>query len=127
MRGLISAAVLMLSLDAMANRVGMGHMVREGVTYGANKGFYIAIINESNATRTFDVLAYEADMSTPATDVRLQRRTLRVAAHRSVRMLSVVTELTPSQPKTRFVCIYEENHENARICTRLIAHRSVGH
>lgn len=126
MRWLVSAVSLWVSAHSLAgSQIGMGHMVREGVSYSASKGFYVAMINDSNRLQTLNVSALRADLKTVAGDVRLHSKTIKIGARRTIRMLVVITDLSPSESKTRYICISEKNHEQARICTRLIAHRRV--
>ena len=123
MRGLIVGLWLLPAALANAGTIGMGHMVREGHTRSHTKGFYVAVMNQSPIARTFNVRGIDSDMIAAADDVKLHRAQLRVPPHRTVRLLTRVVGLTPGQPKSRYVCINEENHESTRICTRLVAHR----
>lgn len=123
----------LLALSASAGAVGLGPMVRDGVTDGERKGFYLTLINSERRFETYQAVAIGFDDEGPISEDRvtiLPSRAI-VPADSTRQLLVVVKDLQPSETFRFRVCSQVANPPqgemiHARVCSKLTARRIGG-
>lgn len=117
--------VALAALPTPLAAVGLGPLSRSGMTDGADKGFWLTVMNPEKEPRSFRVYALDQDWQ-PIETVELRPKMPRIAAGRQSRVLAIVRGLEPGESRTVRVCAEEEYQEgqiHARVCSKLTARR----
>lgn len=123
----LAAVVAATLATAPLAAVGLGPLVKEGVTDGPQKGFYLTLIDPYQQRTGFRIYAVGVGTETPADRVTLASPTMNVAATAQRRFLVVARDLAPGESYQFRVCAErietEEVNVHARVCSRLTARR----
>lgn len=114
-------------IAASAGAVGLGPLVKEGVTDGPDKAFYLTLINPYPTREAFRVYAVGLGDEEAATRVRLLNPRIEVPGETNRRFVAIVGELTPGERFTFRLCAERIEHQegsiHARVCSRITARR----
>ena len=125
----VGGLIVALIAAAPAGSVGLGPLVKQGLTDSADKGFYLTIYNPYKEHADFMVYAIGKDDETASQRVRIPTAQIPLASLKSRKFLIVATGLIAGESYTFRVCaerIFEKDQMiHARVCSRLTARRVV--
>lgn len=123
MRGL--ALLLLVAAPALAT--DFGPLVREGITDGPRKGFWLQLRNPYDRAVQFETASLEAADERPAANVSVYPARPMLGSKGSRRLLVVIDGLQPGETRTVRVCAARQPSPRemhyARVCSRLTARR----
>lgn len=117
--------ILLVALPTPLAAVGMGPLSKMGMTDGAEKAFWLSVMNPADQPRTFTLYALDEDWQ-PLEGVDVRPKSPRIAARRQTRVLAIVRGLAPGESRVVRVCaeeLFQEGQIHARVCSKLTARR----
>ena len=127
MRGRLAVLLGVAALASPAAAVGLGPLVKQGVSDGPAKGFYLTLINPYAERAQFAVYAIGADDDVIQHRVEVPIGPLALRARTNRKFMIVAGALTPGETYTFRVCAervtQEEAPIHARVCSRITARR----
>jgi len=130
-RGALPALLLAgAAFAAPALAVGLGPLVKTGVTDGPAKAFYLTVINPYPTAQAFRAYAVGFEDEVPAGRVKIAPADITIGGRKSRRILVIANEMTPGESYPFRVCaerrVKQEGTIHARVCSKLTARRLPG-
>lgn len=130
MRRLLLPALATIAMAAPAAAVGLGPLVKSGVTDGPRKAFYLTLFNPYPDRQAFTVYAVGPDSEDAQARVQLPGGPVPMRGRSSRKFIVVATALAPGETYTFRVCaeklLDKDEPIHARVCSRLTARRIAG-
>lgn len=119
-------ASLVAQLAAPAAAVGLGPLVKQGLTDGPAKAFYLTLINPYPDARDFRAYPTTLD-DQPIDHVEVIPSLVRLGGNKNRKLIVIARDIEPGQTFTFRVCA-ELQHQpegtvHARVCSKLSARR----
>lgn len=125
-----AACALLLAASAWsaAHAVGLGPLVKSGITASDRKGFYLTLINPYPNQQQFQLYAVSLETEEPAKRVLIPVASPMLGGKSQRRLLVIATDLQPGEEYKFRVCAERaqpvgEGLINARVCSKLSARR----
>ncbi len=119
--------LLGLLIAAPAVAVGLGPLVKEGITDSDRKGFYLTVINPYPQSETFTLTPLDAIAEAPAPRVTTFPSRLVIGGGRTSKILVIASGLAPRERYTFRICAERPplptETIHARVCSKLTARR----
>lgn len=121
----LSAALALVATPALG--VGLGPLLRTGVTDGPGKAFFLEVSNPYARVETFELSPLAMDSELPAGRVRVVPAQVLLAPGGRRRVIVIARPLLPGETYTFRVCaerpVRPEETFHARVCSKLAARR----
>ena len=124
-------SVMASTLAAPAAAVGLGPLVKDGLTAGPAKAFYLTVINNGSNADVYRATAIGLSDELPQPRVQIFPSTVLIGGNTTRRILVIAKALEPGETYAFRVCadgkpkLGETIH--ARVCSKLSARRIADH
>ena len=115
-----------LACPRAALAVGLGPILKQGVTDGPAKAFYLTLINPLPKARSFIAYALEANKEISQPRVEIFPRVTKVGGGSKLKILVIARQIQPNESFTFRVCAEQQIQKgviHARVCSKLTARR----
>jgi hypothetical protein len=124
----VLALAAALASAAPAGSVGLGPLLKEGLTDGPRKAFWLTIVNPYGRTEEFSTSAIGIADESDQPRVAVLPSTVKLGAGRDARLLVIADDLQPMENYRFRVCATLAHPPtgvfiNARVCSKLGARR----
>ena len=121
-----TAALAICALATPALAVGLSPLRKEGAVAGANKAYYLTVINPYADRREFVAYQDGLDQNAKPPQLTIHPARLAIAPRGQRRIMVIVRELAPGETRETRVCAElakQQGMFHARVCSTLVSRR----
>lgn len=122
-----AGALLLLALASPVLAVGLGPLLRSGITDGPGKAFFLDVSNSEPQVQNLVLTPLALDSELPAARVHVVPKSILLAPGGHRRVIVIARLLSPGESYSFRVCaerpVRPEETFHARVCSKLTARR----